>query len=293
MLRSMTGFGSAQGSVEGVEYSVEFRSVNNRYFKASIKLPEMWQHAEGEFEKLLRTRLFRGTVNFSLRMRLPDEKAAYRVNTAALTSYVEQLRLVEMDANPNLRLDLGSLLQLPGVCEPPEVTDLCEKTYEGLMALVHLALDQLVAMRNREGQEVKADLIEQCDVIERNMAAVAVRSPLVVKDYHQRLADRVAELTNAGKISLDEDILAREVAIFAERCDIAEEIARLTGHIKHFRATMTSPEPGGRKLDFLAQEMLREANTIGSKANDAEIAVAVVDMKTAVDRIKEQVQNVE
>ncbi len=293
MLRSMTGFGNAQGNVEGVEYSVELRSVNNRYFKASIKLPEMWQHAEGEIEKLLRTKLFRGTVNFSLRMRLPDEQAAYRVNTSALSSYVEQLRVVEMDANPSLRIDLASLLQLPGVCEPPQVSDLCESTYEGMMALLNLALDQLVAMRQREGQEVKADLIQQCDVIERNLAAVAVRSPLVVKDYHKRLADRVAELTHTGNIALDEDILAREVAIFAERCDIAEEIARLTGHVKHFRATMASPEPGGRKLDFLAQEMLREANTIGSKANDAEIAVAVVDMKTAIDRIKEQVQNVE
>jgi uncharacterized protein (TIGR00255 family) len=114
-----------------------------------------------------------------------------------------------------------------------------------------------------------------------------------VKDYQQRLSERVAELTNAGKIVVDSEVLAREVAVFAERCDVAEEINRLKGHLKHFRQSFDVPEPAGRKLDFLAQEMLRETNTIASKANDAEIARATVEMKTAVDRIKEQVQNAE
>lgn len=293
MLRSMTGFGAVQGRVEGVEYSVEIRSVNNRYFKAAIRLPESWANIEAEIEKLLRGKLTRGTITLTLRMKLPEEQAVYRLNTAAMTGYLEQIRPLLVEPNPLLRVDLGSLVQLPGVCEPPELSELLEKSAEGLMALVVQALEQLLGMRQKEGRLLKADLQGQCEVLERDLVEVAARSPRVVKDYQQRLTERVAELTAAGRVEIDEEILAREVAIFAERCDIAEEITRLGGHVKHFRQAMGSPEPAGRKLDFIAQEMLREANTIASKANDAEIAHAVVDMKTAIDRIKEQVQNAE
>lgn len=293
MLRSMTGFGGAQGRVEGVEYSIEIRSVNNRYLKAVIKLPESWSNVEAEIEKLLRSRIVRGTVNLTMRMKLPEDQSVYRLNVSAMMAYLEQLRPLLVEPNPMLRVDLASLVQLPGVVEPPELTDLLEKSVEGVMALVTQALDQLLDMRQKEGQLLQADLTGQCDVLEKNLMEVAARSPQVVKDYHQRLRDRVAELTAAGRVEIDEDILAREVAVFADRCDVAEEIARLGGHLKHFRQAMTSPEVAGRKLDFIAQEMLREANTIGSKANDAEIAHAVVEMKTAIDRVKEQVQNAE
>ena len=293
MLRSMTGFGSAQGRVETVEYSVEIRSVNNRYFKPVIKLPENWANIEADIEKLLRGKLSRGTIVLTVRMKLPEDKAVCKLNVTAMTAYLEQLRPILVETNPVLRVDLGQLVQLPGVCEPPELSDLMAKSYDGLMALVSQALDALVVMRQKEGQLLKADLSGLCEALERNLLEVAAKSPQVVKDYHQRLADRVAELTNAGKIDMDADNLAREVAIFAERCDIAEEVARLGGHIKHFRQAMSSPEPGGRKLDFIAQEMLRETNTIASKANSADIARAVVEMKTAIDRIKEQVQNAE
>lgn len=293
MLRSMTGFGSAQAEIEGVNFTVEIRSVNNRYFKPVIKLPEIWANAESDIEKLLRAKLSRGSVVLSLRARIPDDQAAYRVNTAALANYLDQLRPVEIEANPMLRIDLGALLQLPGVCEPPELGNLCERTFAGILALVAKAIDQLIQMRHGEGQLLKADLLNQCEVLESDLAKVSARSPMVVKEYHQRLLSRVAELTSGGTFTIEHDALAREVAIYAERCDIAEEIARLSGHILHFRQAMVNPEPSGRKLDFLAQEMLREVNTIGSKANDAEIAMCVVDMKTAVDRIKEQVQNAE
>ena len=293
MLLSMTGFGGAQGQAEGVEYAVEVRSVNNRYFKGIIRLPESWGHAEAEIEKLVRSRISRGTVTLSIRMKVPDDEAAYRVNTAALTRYVEQLRPLEMDANPAFRIDLGAMLQLPGVCQPPPMEELCQKTRSGLMQLVGQALDALMKMRQEEGKAVDADLRGHCRVIEENLAAVCERSPDVVKLYYERLAARVEELTTAGRVKIDEETLAREVAIYAERCDIAEEISRLTGHMDQFRQALDSAETGGRKLDFIAQEMLREANTIASKANDADIGRAVVEIKTAIDRIKEQVQNVE
>ncbi|HUS48389.1 MAG TPA: YicC/YloC family endoribonuclease [Phycisphaerae bacterium] len=289
----MTGFGAAQGIVEGVEYAVEIRSVNSRYFKAVIKLPEYWSSAESEIDKLVRKSIQRGTVLLSVRMRLPDDQAACRVNTAALASYIAQLKVLDVDANPTLRIDLGALLALPGVCEPPAMEELCRRTQAGLMDLIGKALEELSAMRRKEGEALAAELKGHCKLIESQAAVVSDRAPQVVQDYHQRLAARVEELTNAGKVEIDSDILAREVAIFAERCDVTEELVRLQSHVGQFLAAMDSPEPAGRKMDFIAQEMLREANTMASKANDAEIGRTAVEMKAAIDRIKEQVQNVE
>jgi len=289
----MTGFGSARGDAEGIAYDVEIRAVNHRYFKSVIKLPEVWSSAESDIEKGVRRQIARGAVSVTVRMRLTDERAACGVNAAALRRYLDQLREVEVEANPTLRIDLGSLLQLPGVCEPPSIEEGCEKTRQLLMDLIDEALTSLVAMREREGEALIADLLSHCDSIEAGLAVVEARAPGVVTDYQKRLRQRVADLTNAAEVDIDADALTREVAVFAERSDVAEEIARLSGHVEQFRTTVASSQAAGRKLDFIAQEMLREANTIGSKANDAEITRVVVEMKTAVDRIKEQVQNVE
>ena len=293
MLRSMTGFGSVAGQVEGAQYTVEVRSVNNRYLKPIVKVPEGLSQAEADIEKLLRRRVSRGTVMLTVRVRLPDDKTAGRVNTTAISEYLDQLRPVEVEGNPMLRIDLAALLALPGVCEPPPLDELLGATKDGLMKLVAEALDLLVGMREEEGRGLEADLLANCGIVSENLAAVAEAAPKVVLDYHQRLVQRVAELTHAGNISIDQDMLAREVAIFADRCDIAEEITRLGGHVEQFRQTVPLPEPTGRKLDFIAQEMLREANTIASKANSGDIVRLVVEIKTAIDRIKEQVQNVE
>ncbi len=293
MLRSMTGFGSAHGQVDGVEYAVEVRSVNSRYFKAVVKAPEGLSWAEVAIDRLLRHAVTRGNITLTISVRVPDDQAAYRVNTVALARYIEQLRPLEIDANPTLRIDLGSLMALPGVCQPPALEEVLAPTREGLMDLVAQAVKAMVEMRREEGKALRADLLRQCDVILENLQTVTEQATQVVSDYHERLMARVKELIQAGSVPVDGEHLAREVAIFAERCDIAEEIARLRTHVEHFRQAVSSPEPAGRKLDFIAQEMLREANTIASKANDARIARAVVEIKTAVDRIKEQVQNVE
>jgi len=291
MLRSMTGFGVAHAQVEGVEYTVEIRSVNGRYLKPVVKLPEAWGAAETDFEKILRGRLARGTVTLSVRMKLPDDRAACQINSAVLRRYVEQLRAAADD--PRAGVDLASLLTLPGVCEPPPLEDLCRRTRDGLETLIAQALGDLIAMRQREGQVVADDVLANCDGVEKNLAVVAERAPGVLEDYRQRLGARVADLTHSGEVSADPDRIAREVAIFAERCDVAEEVSRLGGHVAQFRSTADDDGPTGRKLDFITQEMLREANTIASKANDAEMARAVVEIKTAIDRIKEQVQNIE
>ena len=293
MLLSMTGFGAAQGHCDGVEYSVEIRSVNHRYFKPAIKLPEVWSPAEAEIEKLLRRKLQRGSIALTVRMKISDAQAAHRVNTAALASYVDQLRELQAQGDPTLRTDLAGLLLLPGVCTPPPLDELREKTRDELMKLLDQAVDELLAMRAREGADIEKDLLAQCGLIAENLTTVTEWAPQVVKDYQQRLSTRVEELTRESRLEIDAEHLAREVAIFAERCDVNEELSRLAGHLGQFREVCgQQDEPVGRKLDFIAQEMLREVNTIGSKANDADIARAVVEMKAAVDRIKEQVQNV-
>lgn len=293
MLSSMTGFGSKVGHLDGLECTVLARSVNNRYLKTVIKLPEAWAEAESDVERLIRRRLHRGTVTVTVRIKVADERAASDVNIAALRKYVDQLRQLAVEAQPALRIDLGSLLLLPGVCEPPCLEDIVHKARGDLAALIDAALDALVDMRGNEGEAIAEDLRANCDVIEVQLAAVAGRVPNVVRSYQERLQARVAELTNAGTVRVDEESLAREVAVFAERSDIAEEIARLRGHVVQFREALAQGGAAGRKLDFIAQEMLREANTMASKANDADIARCVVEMKTAIDRIKEQVQNLE
>lgn len=289
MLHSMTGYGAATAHVAGVDYTVEIRSLNNRYFKASIKLPELWSAVETDVEKLLRERLGRGSVNFSLRMRMGDESAAYVVNAVALRQYVQQAQAALGD---DARLEAGSLLALPGVCVPPMADDIVERSWPTLQETVQQALAHLMDMRVREGQGLYEDLMRHCQGIEDQLKIVEDRKLTVVADYNQRLLARVNELTQAAQLKVSESDLIREVAVFAERADISEEISRLRSHIEQFRRISQAEEAGGRKLDFISQEMLREANTIGSKANDAQIARAIVEIKAGIDRIKEQVQNV-
>lgn len=293
MLRSMTGFGTASGDVQGVEFSVEIRSVNNRYLKLSMRLPDSLQLLETRIDQLIRKHLQRGSVNLAVRMKVPDSETTYRVNTVALNSYLDQIKPLEVEANPLLRLDLASLLQLPGVCEPPALENLADRVESGLLELIGQAIDGLVKMRNTEGQAIVDDLLHNAKQIDDQLADISGKTDDVIQLYHDRLRDRVQMLTEKARLHLDEDTLAREVAIYAERSDIAEEISRLMTHLKEFRKICQTSQPMGRKLDFMAQEMLREANTIASKGGDADIARSVVDIKTAIDRIKEQAANLE
>ncbi len=293
MLCSMTGFGRAEDVCNGVQLAIELRSVNNRYFRPTLKMPEFLAAAGSEIEAALRNRIGRGAVTVSVRIKLPADETN-KLNMEALSAYVQQLRSLETDANSILRIDLGSLLQLPGVLQSEHDVDLAKELTPALLEVVAGAAEKLIEMRTQEGLALATELSEYCQLISRHLDEVLEYAPKVIQQYHQRLTTRVNELMRSSGATIEPEVLAREVAIFAERADIAEEISRLRGHIDQFEKTMAdSTEPCGRKLDFLAQEMLREANTIASKANDAEIIQSSVEIKTAVDRIKEQVQNVE
>lgn len=292
MILSMTGYGESQCHDDGVHYALEVRSVNNRYFKASIKLPESLAVLEPEVEKLLRGRLLRGSVTCTLRLRNTSAEAAQDVNVAALQRYVEQLGKVS--TRGAVQIDLATVLALPGVCQPPEIDESArERQFGVLSGLVNQAMDKLVEMRRVEGKALHDDLLLHCRRIRENLALVAEQAPQVIKEYHDRLLQRANELLASSSLQLQLDDVRREVAIYAERCDVHEEIARLRSHLDQFERLCDAGEHAGRKLDFLAQELLREANTIGSKANDATVAHHVVEIKSAIDRLKEQVQNVE
>jgi uncharacterized protein (TIGR00255 family) len=293
MIVSMTGFGDATAERDGTHYAVEIRSLNNRFFKPVIKLPENVSGLEPELESMLRERLGRGSITYILKMRSDTAEAAYHLNTAALKNYLEQLQEVK-GLDRLVQIDLASLVQLPGVCqEPRDEGDEIEKHGGVIRELTVKAVQKLDVMRRREGEALFKELMKHVALIRSNLAQIAKLAPNVVEDYHRRLKQRVEALLAKAEIQVNPVDLIKEVAVFAERADIAEEIQRLGSHMTAFEQGCREGEHAGRKLDFIAQEMLREANTIASKANDAEIARLIVEIKGAIDRLKEQVQNVE
>jgi len=293
MICSMTGYGSARVSENGTCRELEIRSVNNRYLKLSIKLPEHLQFAESEVDRLLRAKLSRGSVSLTLRMRT-DSGALPPVDTGLLQQYVAALSQVKLPHGVQAVIDLATVAGLPGVAGPTSLDEEARsREVETVTKLTGAALDAMLAMRREEGRTLLGDLRNCCTAIRSRLAAVAERAPGVIDEYRERLRTRVAALMQNGGFQLEADALAREVAVYAERCDISEEIHRLGSHLDQFGELCDRDEQVGRTMDFLAQEMLREANTIGSKSNDAAIARDVVEIKGLIDRVKEQVQNVE
>lgn len=293
MIRSMTGYGAAQHGEDGISYALEIRSVNSRYLKLSINVPDHFQFVEPALEKTIRARVSRGAVSCALRTRNERGGDEPELNVDVLQRYVEQFSKVRLPAHLQGTLDLGALLSLPGVCQMPEDDSDTQARLALVCNLAGKALDALQTMRVEEGRALFVDLDGACSSIRVQLEVINKRVPTVVQEYHERLRMRVGLLMKEGGFELEADSLAREVAIYAERCDISEELTRLNAHLDQFVETCKRDEPMGRTLDFLAQEMLREANTIASKSNDAAIAMAVVEVKGLIDRLKEQVQNVE
>ena len=294
MIDSMTGYGEAQGEINGVTYTVEVKTVNNRYFKANIKLPETLAFLEEAIDKLLRKNLSRGMVSCVLRLKNASVNALFDIDEKALQTYMKRLSKLASAADIKWRIDIAGLLALPGILTPALPDEKTAKQIrEVILTITQKAIDQLKQMRAAEGAALAADLDGQCKAIKQNLRQIRLRSAVVLQEYQKKLKKRVDELLADAKLKLDEDTLAREVAIFAERSDISEEIARLNSHLQQFAESCQTDAAAGRRLDFISQEMLREANTIASKASDVEVIRCVVDIKCRIDRIKEQVQNIE
>lgn len=298
-IRSMTGFGSATAHAEGAEGHVELRSVNNRYFKVSMRLSESLQPLEAEIEIALRRRIMRGTVTVRASFTESADRAAQAVNAAALRRYAEEIRLATAGVEGVGPLDPGLLVSLPGVLRPPADEDERAELARGVvMPLVELACDRLIEMRRREGESLGADLLDQHAAISARLERIAELAPGVARQYERRLIARIESLLQETGATLEPQDLVREVAVYADRSDIHEEIKRLRAHLEQFerRVRRGDEKDGhavGRTLEFLGQEMLREANTMASKSPDAEVSTLAVEIKSSIDRIKEQVQNAE
>ncbi len=294
MIQSMTGYGTAEHVENGFAFTVELRSVNHRYLKLIYKLSEAWQFAERDIEAVLRDHIKRGSITCVLRVRDQAGGDVGSLNLAVLQQYVKQLLSVSIPEGVHTTIDLASLALLPGIAQTEVVDDDQRNNLRTVLRnLVAQAAQALTTMRLQEGAALKEALMGHCQDIRDRISIVAQRAPCVVDEYHARLKVRVEQLLAGGKFELQADSLAREVAIYAERCDIGEELTRLDSHLDQFADLCDKKEPVGRTMDFLTQELLREANTIASKSNDTIVSRTIVEVKGLIDRLKEQVQNVE
>jgi uncharacterized protein (TIGR00255 family) len=290
----MTGFGDARIQNERLSIAVEVRSVNNRYLKVSARLPETYASLESEIEKVVRGTITRGTVNISLRIRRLHGGQDYTLDRDVLLGYWRQMNELSNSMHLAMPSHLGDLLQLPGIVTDAqsEAGEISRDWPDIRQALVE-SLEKLDAFRKTEGESMQRELQANVAVIADQLHKVSAQAPRVVADYRNKLLERVRELLAEAEAGIEDAHLMREVSIFADRCDINEEIIRLRSHLEQFEAFLQPQTSQGRKLEFLSQEMFREVNTIGSKANDVTIAHAVVEMKAAVEKLREILQNVE
>ena len=292
MLLSMTGFGEARLQKEAWTVSVEVRTVNNRHFKFNAKISEPYGALEPDLERLIRDTIRRGTVTLQVRFDRPKRAEDYRINAVALASYRDQL--LALQDSRDSPINFAALLVLPGVVDERRPTsDDPHDDWPALASVVAEAVQRLQTSRAEEGRAMADELVGFGAALKGLLGRIAERGPNVVSSYQARLVERVRTLVQGQGVTVEPKDLIREVAIFAERADITEEVVRLKAHLAQFVEVIHEPESAGRKLEFVVQEMGRETNTIGSKANDVEISRSVVEMKGLLEKIRELIQNVE
>jgi uncharacterized protein (TIGR00255 family) len=291
MIRSMTGFGSAEGDVGGSRVSVEVRTVNHRFFNPSVKLPSTFSRWEGEVRETLRKHIARGHVTISAHIERPETVGA-AIDEVKFAAHAAALRALRDRHGLEGEIDVATVLRMPDVIRT-SAEEPAEGTAEELVAIVEAAVGDLTKMREAEGGRMASVLLERMALIEESLERIAVRAPERVIAQRDRLRENVKVL--AEGIAIDEQRLAQEIAILADRLDVGEEIDRFRAHVAAFRDVLSPKdrEPVGKRLGFILQEMLREANTTGSKANDTQIQRDVLLVKEELERIREQVENVE
>ncbi len=289
MLLSMTGQGVATVSDENATLTIEIRAVNNRHLKINLRAPDSLIAHESSIEKQIRSAVGRGTINVNIKVMKHSRQDDFTIDTELLQAYQAQLRSLSQ-TSPSLE----SLLGLPGVVINNVTSD---SSVASVLTLSNDALQQALGqfnrMRETEGNAIEAVFNQQLDSLKMIVEQIKDRAPVVVTNYQERLTDKINKLLETHDVTLNEGDLAREIGLYADRCDITEEVVRLNSHLEQFRNVMQSATSQGRKLDFITQELFREVNTIGSKANDTLIANSVVEAKTIIERIREQVQNIE
>ncbi|NMA61024.1 MAG: YicC family protein [Firmicutes bacterium] len=292
MIKSMTGFGRGEAQNQHYAVQIELKSVNHRYLDLFIRLPKQYNLLEEPLRAAIQGRIARGRVEVMVNVEeFGEQERIVGINEALLGGYLQALKTVQATLGSTEQITLDQILSLPDVLEIKEPEVNLESLQEVFLEATHLALDDLENMRQVEGQRLTEDLLKKTLVVEGLLDQVKEVAPLVVVDYRNRLQERLGELLDGTNIT--EERFLGEVAIFADRCSIDEELVRLSSHIQQLKGSLRSDQSVGRKLDFLIQEMNREVNTIGSKANNLQIASLVVEMKSELEKIREQVQNIE
>lgn len=290
----MTGHGESHVQQDGLAVTVELRTINSRFLKISTRTSDGFGSLEPQIEGLLRNHIRRGTIQAGVRIMRQATPDDYRVNARVLDGYRRQLDELRRQWQLTGSTHLEALLPLPGVVDSDlEARFDASVCWPAVGAAIEAALQNLDRMRAEEGRTMAADMRANCQATAGWLEQIRARAPQVIESYRNRLADRVRRVLEEYQTTLDPADLVREVSLFAERSDISEEIVRLASHLEQFQTIMDLPESSGRKLEFLIQEMFRETNTIGSKSYDVEIARLVIEIKTAIERLREMIQNVE
>ena len=292
MIKSMTGYGSAKGTSEGLEITVELKSVNNRYLDTSVRLPRSFIFAEDAVKSAVQSHISRGKVDVFVTV---DSTAAgdmaVKVNEALLKGYIEAIGHISEEYSLVNDLTAMSVARFPDVLSVEKKDMDAEQIAAAISEIAEKALEDFDEMRIREGEKLRDDVMSRLETIDALVKAVEEKAPETVKEYRARLEQKMTEVL--GTSGIDESRILTEAAIFADHIAVDEETVRLRSHMAQLRTMINGNSPIGRKIDFLVQEFNREANTIGSKCQNSDIAHVVVDLKSEIEKIREQIQNIE
>ena len=291
MIKSMTGYGKSSLSINSREYQVEIKTVNHKYIDVNIKMPRIISYLEEDVRKLVVSRIKRGKVDIQISFEnYSKDGNDVKINTELAQIYIQSLRELAEAENLSSNIEVTEITKLPDVLTIKSNLDENE-TKEELLQVVNESIDKLIQMRKIEGEKISKDILDKITRIEQKNEEIFGLSTGLIEEYVVKLEARVKELLKTEE--LDKSRLMQEVVIYADKCSVEEEVTRLRSHIYQLRYLINSEEPIGKKMDFLIQEMNRETNTIGSKANNLEITNTVVDIKTILEDIREQIQNIE
>lgn len=292
MVRSMTGFGRCKMPVDGMIITVEVKSVNSRYTDITVKCPRLYSAFEERLKQMCCSYLTRGKVEIYLSVELPQgEKVSLAVNRDYLESYLKLLGDIKEQYQPAGEITLSMIAARSDIFVVSKPEDDIETVWNAVSTVAKNAFENFVDMRLREGERMKQDILSHLDVIQQKRAAIAARASDAIKESNERMKARIRDMLDG--VNYDEARLLTECAVFADKADISEELARLDSHISQFRRALDKEDQVGRKLDFMIQEMNREVNTTGSKSTDQTIVSAVIDLKCELEKVREQIQNLE
>lgn len=294
MIKSMTGFGRCETVIDGREITVEIKSVNHRYFEFACRTPRSYGFLDDKLKNYVNSRVSRGKIDMFVSIGASDElPSEVTVNHQLLSGYLNAFKKISETYGVQSDVSVMALSKIPDILTVHKPAEDEEKITADVLQAAKTALDSFVAMREAEGEKMKADILSRANTIIEIVNEIEVRSPQTVAEYEARLLEKIKQTLSDCDINVDRQRVLTEVAVFADKVAVAEETVRLKSHFEQLSEFLNSDEPVGRKIDFIIQEMNREANTIGSKVQDAILAHKVVDIKSEIEKIREQVQNIE